>query len=108
MPIGNTCYQKFVAEEVTIKRLLLGMLLLLSTQMGQAFAEEIDQIEVEAISAENTLSLPTASNILSFLLVASAKSRRRKIFFHLLEKRSFLQTLTYSLMESRILQPLYP
>lgn len=43
-----------------MKRLVLGISLLLSTQMGPAFAEENDQIEVEAISAESTLSLPVA------------------------------------------------
>lgn len=59
-----------------MKRLLLGMSLLLSTQMGQAFAEKNDQIEVEAISAENTLFLPTASNMLSSLPVACAKEQK--------------------------------
>lgn len=60
-----------------MKRLLLAMSLLLSTQMGQAFAEENDQIEVEAISGGNTLFLPTASNMLSSLPIARAKKQNQ-------------------------------
>lgn len=61
-----------------MKRLLLGMSLLLSTQMVQAFAEDNNQIELEAISAENTLSLYTASNMLSSLSVGHAKKLKEK------------------------------
>lgn len=61
-----------------MKRLLLGMSLLLSIQMGQAFAEQKDQIEVEAISAGKTMSLPTASSIQS-TLPRSKKQKEKDI-----------------------------